>query len=366
MEGLQARLGAENVTFEGVGGPMMEARGLSSIFPMDDISIMGLGAILRKYGHLKARIRETAEAAVASGADALITIDLPEFCLRVAKAVKAQGDMRTVHYVAPTVWAWRPGRAKRMAAHVDHVLALFPFEPPYMEAAGMECDFVGHPVVTEPVATDADASAFRAAHGIGDAPLLMVLPGSRRSEVGMMLPILEDAVTRLTATRPDLRLVVPLAGPVADTVRAAVASWPGQPILVPPGTDSAEAMATKRAAFRAADVALATSGTVALELAASDTPMVVGYTMGWLSRQVIGRMLLTDTVNLVNLVSETRTVPERIGEACTGAALAEAMAGVLDDPSGQRAAMATTMQRLGQGGPAPGLRAADAVLSRLG
>ncbi len=366
MAGLKERLGEGNVAFHGVGGPLMAAEGLRSIFPMDDISIMGLGAILRQYGTLKARIRDTAEAAVKMRPDAVITIDLPEFSLRVAKQIKAAApDLRTIHYVAPTVWAWRPGRARKMARHVDHVLALFPFEPPYMLRAGMGCDFVGHPVVTEPVATGDAAAAFRAEHGIGDAPLLMVLPGSRRSEIANMLPILEGAVARIVAARPDLRIVVPLAGPVADPVRAAVADWPGMPVTLDPGTGSAAALAVKRAAFRAADTALATSGTVALELAAARTPMVVGYTMGWLSRQVIGRLLLTDTVNLVNLVSDTRVVPERIGTECTPEALADATLGVMDAPDAQAQAMALTLDRLGAGGLSPGLRAADAVLEAL-
>lgn len=367
MAGLKARLGAGNVSFFGVGGPLMEAEGLRSIFPMDDISIMGLGAILRQYGTLKARIRDTAEAAVKMRPDAVISIDLPEFSLRVAKQIKAAApDIQTIHYVAPTVWAWRPGRARKMARHVDHVLALFPFEPPYMQAAGMGCDFVGHPVVTEPVASVAEAAAFRAHHGLGaDAPLLMVLPGSRRSEIAAMLPILSDALTRICAARPGLRIVVPLAAPVAGPVRAAIADWPGAPIALDPGTGGAEALATKRAAFRASDAALATSGTVALELAAAGTPMVVGYTMGWLSRQIIGRLLRTDTVNLVNLVSETRVVPERIGAACTPEALSVATLAVLSDPGAQSAAMALTMDRLGAGGTPPGLRAADAVLGAL-
>ncbi|MFT5343988.1 MAG: lipid-A-disaccharide synthase, partial [Paracoccaceae bacterium] len=166
------------ITFEGVGGPMMMAQGLDSLFPMDELSIMGLAEVLPKYRHLKRRIAQTAAAVIAARPDVLITIDSPDFCLRVAKLVKAASDIRTVHYVAPTVWAWRPGRAVKMARVVDHVLALFPFEPPLMQAAGMDCDFVGHPVVAEPLATDAEIAAFRAAYDLGDAPVLLTLPGS--------------------------------------------------------------------------------------------------------------------------------------------------------------------------------------------
>ena len=133
-----------DVTFDGVGGPLMQSEGMDSRFPMDELSVMGLAEILPKYRALKSRIRQMADAIVATQPDILITIDSPDFCLRVARLVKAVSDIRTVHYVAPTVWAWRPGRAEKMARHIDHVLALFPFEPPYMQAAGMDCDFVGH------------------------------------------------------------------------------------------------------------------------------------------------------------------------------------------------------------------------------
>lgn len=173
-------------SFSGVGGPMMQAEGMDSLFPMDELSIMGLAEVLPKYLHLKRRIAQTAAAVIAARPDVLVTIDSPDFCLRVAKLVKAQSDIRTVHYVAPSVWAWRPGRAARMARVIDHVLALLPFEPPYMEAAGMDCDFVGHPVVAEPQATEAEAGDFRARHGIGEAPLLLALPGSRRGEVARL------------------------------------------------------------------------------------------------------------------------------------------------------------------------------------
>ena len=363
MDGLSTL--APGTRFEGVGGEGMLARGLESLFPMDEISIMGIVEILSQYRHLKRRIRETAEAVVAAKPDVLVTIDLPEFSLRVAKLVKEMSDIRVVHYVAPTVWAWRPGRAAKMAPHVDQVLALFPFEPPFMEAAGMRCDFVGHPVVTEPQATAEEAAAFRARHGIGEAPLLLVLPGSRRSEVGRLAPLFGEVLARHAAERPDTRIVVPAAGPVAAMVEEAVRGWPGAPIFLDPRT-AADAAAEKRAAFAAADAALAASGTVALELAAADTPMVVAYDMGWISRAIIQRMLVTDSVNLVNLVADTRVVPEFIGSECRPGPIDAALGAVLDDPGPQRAAMALTMERLGRGGPAPGLRAAQAVLDGLG
>ena len=156
MAGLES---LTDVTFDGVGGPLMQAEGLESRFPMDELSVMGLAEILPKYRSLKARVVQMAEAVLASQPDVLITIDSPDFCLRVAKLVKAKSNVRCVHYVAPTVWAWRPKRAEKMAAHIDQVLALFPFEPPLMEAAGMRCDFVGHPVVMDQIATEAEAAS---------------------------------------------------------------------------------------------------------------------------------------------------------------------------------------------------------------
>ncbi|MGR3497176.1 lipid-A-disaccharide synthase [Citreimonas sp.] len=351
------------VTFRGIGGARMAEQGLHSLFPMDEISVMGVVEILREYRSLKARIRETAEAVIAARPDVLITIDLPEFCLRVAKLVKARApDIRIVHYVAPTVWAWRPGRAAKMAPLVDQVLALLPFEPPYMEAAGIPCDFVGHPVVTDPQATEAEAAAFRAAHGI-DGPMALLLPGSRRSELARLAPVFAEVAARLHAARPDLRLVLPAASSVAEQVAALAAGLPGAPVVIDPREDPGGGR--KRAAFRAADVALAASGTVSLELAAADTPMVVAYDMSWLSRQIIGRMLRVDTVTLVNLVSDTRAVPEFIGANCRPAPIAASVLSVLKNPGAQREAMALAMDRLGRGGPPPGERAARAVLDRM-
>ncbi len=351
-----------DVRFDGVGGPMMQAQGLVSRFDMTELSVMGIAEVLPKYRALMARINQTAAAVLDTRPDVLITIDSPDFSLRVAKRVKAGSNIRTVHYVAPTVWAWRPGRAAKMARHIDHVLALFPFEPPYMQAEGMECDFVGHPVVAEPQATEVDAAAFRAEHGIGENPLILALPGSRRGEVSRLAQTFGDALTRVLSVHPSARVVVPCAAPVADLVTDLTRNWPGRPILIDPRRDGP---ADKRGAFRAADVALAASGTVSLELAASGTPMVIAYDMNWLSRQIIGRMLRVDTVTLVNLVSETRVVPEFIGERCRPDLISQGIVDVLAAPQAQKAAMALTMERLGQGGEAPGLRAARAVLARL-
>jgi lipid-A-disaccharide synthase len=364
MAGLKSLV--PDIRFDGVGGAKMQAEGLSSRFPMDELSVMGVAEIAPKYFHLKRRIRECAEAVLADPPDLLLTIDSPDFCLRVARLVKEKSDIRTVHYVAPTVWAWRPKRADKMAQVIDQVLALFPFEPPYMQRAGMECDFVGHPVVNEPIATQQETAAFRERHGIGDAPLLLVLPGSRRGEVSKLGPVFADVLARAKATHPELRMVLPAADHVVATVQEMVAGWPVASIVLDPrGIDPSTFAAEKRAAFGAANLALAASGTVSLELAASATPMVIAYDMHWLSRRIIKRMLLTDTVTLVSLVSETRIIPEFIAQDCRAELIAPAVSQVLETPQAQLNAMALTMQRLGKGGEAPGLRAARAILERL-
>ncbi|MCF6443226.1 lipid-A-disaccharide synthase [Nereida sp. MMG025] len=359
MDGL-ATLG-QQVDYQGIGGPLMQAQGLTSQFPMSELSLMGIAEILPKYMHLKRRIRETVDAVLAAQPDVLLTIDSPDFCLRVAKAVKAQSTIRTVHYVAPTVWAWRPKRAAKMAGVIDHVLALFPFEPPLMQAEGMGCDFVGHPVVAQPVATPEQVQSFRASLNLSpDAPLVLALPGSRRSEVSRLAPIFGQACRDILDAHPNAQVIVPAAPSVAALVQEVTQTW-SAPVCV---VDSADA-AMKRAAFGAADVALAASGTVSLELAAADTPMVIAYDMNWISRQIIGRMLLVDTVTLVNLVSETRAVPEYIGPDCQPAQISAAALRVLADPTAQHDAMAKTMKALGRGGQAPGVRAAQALLNAV-
>ena len=347
----------------GIGGEGMAAQGLESLFPMSELSLMGIWEILPKYRALKRRIAQTAQAVIKAAPDVLITIDSPDFGLRVARIVRAAAPgIRTVHYVAPSVWAWRPGRARKMAQVIDHVLAILPFEPPLMQAAGMSCDFVGHPVVSEPLASAADASAFRAAHAIAaDAPLVLCLPGSRRGEVARLGPRFDEALMRLRDRLPEMRVVLPTVPGVADMVDAMVRRWPTAPVVVQGESD-------KRAAFAAADLALAASGTVSLELAANGVPMVIGYDMAPVSRALIGLLLKTDTVTLVNLVSETRAVPEFLGRHCQPGPMANALLRLLDDPEAraeQLAAMDLTMQRLGRGGEPPGLRAARSVIAAV-
>ncbi|SEL66699.1 lipid-A-disaccharide synthase [Jannaschia helgolandensis] len=354
MRGL--RVLEPEIGIAGIGGPEMIAEGLQSLFPMEVLSVMGLSEVLPRLPDLFRRRDQAVDAITEMQPDALVTIDSPDFCLRVAsRARAATPTLRTIHYVAPSVWAWRKGRAAKMARSIDHVLALLPFEPPLMEAAGMTCDFVGHPVVSEPQATDAEIALFKAAQGDGIA---LVLPGSRRGEVSRLAPVFGRALEQLPK---DARVVVPTVPHLADMVRDLTRLWPGNPLVV---TDTAE----KRAAFGAATAALAASGTVSLELAASGTPMVIAYDMSWLSWQIISRMMKIDTVTLVNLVAEQKAVPEFLGPACLPGPVGTAFARLMSVPSErmrQAEALKLTMRRLGRGGEAPGLRAAKSVLAQV-
>lgn len=368
MQGLKAELG-ETVRFIGVGGPQMQAEGLDSLFPMEELSIMGIVEVLPKLFGLLRRVQETADFVLAENPDVMITIDSPDFCLRVAKKVKAsQPNFPTVHYVAPSVWAWRPKRAAKMARSIDHVLALLPFEPPYMEAAGMSCDFVGHPVVAEQQATPDEIAQFRVDIGVTAEPqILTLLPGSRAGEVARLGPIFRDVVERLRQDLPDLAVVIPSVGTrVADLQR--LFEGLDVHILDPRGMTVEKSEARKRACYGASAAALAASGTVSLELTAAGTPMVIGYRMNWLTGYLTKRALKISTVTLVNLVTDTRAVPEFLLTDCRADLIYPAVKDLLTSElhrEAQAASGARAMALLGKGGDAPGMRAARSVLGYL-
>lgn len=352
-----------DLSVHGVGGQDMQAAGLKSLFDMADLTVMGLSEVLPRLPLILRRIRQTADDIIARRPDVLITIDSPDFTLRVAARVRRSvPDLKVVHYVAPSVWAWRPGRAAKMARHVDHVLALLPFEPPYMEAAGMTCDCVGHPVAGRPVVSPGEVAAFREEQGL-QGPLFLLAPGSRRGEVRRLSPDFRAALELIRGRIPDLQVLCPVAETVQEQVRAALGDVPGIRFLSPDTDD-----ATKRRAFAAADAALCASGTITLELAAAGTPMVAAYRTTWLTAQIVRRVVQVNSANLVNLISERIVVPEFLQEFCTPEALADAVTRLLTDPSAAAAqtnAFDRVMHAMGRGGPAPEARAADAVLGFL-
>ncbi len=368
MHSLKSEYGGA-ISFIGVGGPLMMDQGLESIFPMDELSVMGIAEILPKMRQLLRRIKETATAIERINPTALITIDSPDFCFRVAKRAKTRmPTLRIIHYVAPSVWAWRPKRAAKMARFVNHVLALLPFEPPYMEAEGMSCDFVGHPITAEQQATDAEAMAFRAEVGMAnDAQLLTLLPGSRTSEVTRLGPVFREVVERLRKDYPNLMVVIPS---VAARVELTKKTFVGMDVTIldPSGLASKDAEDRKRICYKASDVALAASGTVSLELAAAATPMVIAYDMHWFTAFIKRRMVRVSTATLVNLLTDTNAVPEFLLEDCTAENIYHAVKNLLDSADARDAQLAVSamaMETLGKGDDASGNRAAKSVLTFL-
>lgn len=345
-----------SIRFAGIGGERMIAEGLETLFPLHELSLMGIAELLPKLPNLIRRLKQTAAEIRHRRPDVVVTIDAPDFCFRIAKRLKGSG-IPFVHYVAPTVWAWRPKRARKIAAFLDHLLALLPFEPPYFEREGLPCTFVGHSIV-EGGAASGDAGRFRAQHGIASGTrLLTVLPGSRRSEISRLLPDFKATLERLAPNHPGLVAVVPTVPHVRDTVAAEVAGWPVPVILVEGDQD-------KYDAFAASEVALAASGTVALELALARLPAVIAYRMHPVTVGLYRRFIRVKYANLVNIMLDRMLVPEFLQENCTPDNLAEAVGKLLDDPAAraeQRDGVAEVARWLGQGGPPPSERAADVV-----
>ncbi|WP_363349274.1 lipid-A-disaccharide synthase [Methylocystis echinoides] len=334
---------------EGVGGAAMAEQGLASLFPISDIAVMGLTPVLARLPKLVARIAQTACAVVAARPDCLVIIDSPDFTHRVARKVRrALPDLPIVNYVSPTVWAWRPGRAKAMRAYVDCVLALLPFEPEaHARLGGPRCLYVGHPLV-ERLDELEPAQSRR--------PSLLVLPGSRRAEIARMTPLYGEALELLMRGRDDLDVAIPVAPDMDAPLREALRSWPLAPRLI--------SQSEKFAAFRQARAALVTSGAATLELALAGAPMAVAYRVSGLESPL--RFLVTaPSIVLPNLIIGDKVIPEFIQEAATPRALADALAPLLDDTparAAQLAAFGRVRARLLEAGPHPSARAAAIVL----
>ena len=360
---LKKSLGEANVRFIGVGGTAMAAEGVVSPFDINQLSILGLFEGLMAYGKVVARVAETADLARREKPDIAVLIDSWGFTLRVAhKLRQIDPDLPLVKYVAPQVWASRPGRAKTLAASVDHLLAIHTFDVPFFEREGLATTFVGASALARNTAT-ADPGRLRAAIRAGaDDPILLMLPGSRPSEIRRVLPPFEEAVSLLRQQRPNLRIVVPAAPTVVDAVKASVATWPFPADLI-------EEQGLKFDAMAAATVALACSGTVTTELALAGCPVVVGYRIGEISFQILSRLVRTQYITLFNIAAGEAVAPEFIQHACTGPALAAAVAARLDDPAlraRQISAQNAALEKMGRGGPDPSIRAAEVVVELLG
>jgi len=360
---LMAALRAETngkIRFAGVGGEQMRANGLQSLFPIDELAVMGIFEVLPLILKVLRRVRETAAAAAALRPAALVTIDSPSFTLEVSDRLGGRGFPR-IHYVAPSVWAWKPWRARKLAHALDHLLALLPFEPPYFERHGLTTTVVGHPAVEVEV-TNPDVESFRARHDIpATAMLVCVLPGSRRSEVRHHEPVFAAALALLKQRFPDLHALVPTVSTVADQVTEAAKHWPVPALVL-------RQPAAKYQAFAAARAAIAVSGTVAVELAVAGLPAAIAYRVGPLSA-VVGRLLIKiKYASLINLLLDRSVQPELLQENCTAEKLADTLQTLMtdeDERSRIRASYDLALRKLGQGGEAPSRKAARTILSLI-
>jgi lipid-A-disaccharide synthase len=348
------------VRFAGVGGPQSEKQGLQSLFPMSDLSLMGVAEVLPHLPLLARRIRETKEAVLRLKPDAVVTVDSPDFTLRVAARLHGSG-IPVIHYVAPQLWAWRPGRARKLAAKIDHLMALLPFEVAFFEKYGVPCSYVGHPAIASG-AGRGDGPAFRARHHLpADATLLCVIPGSRPGEVHRMLPIFADALRLLQARHPNLHVVIPVVHNAEEAVREDIRDWPLPVLLL---TDLSE----RFDAFAASDAAMAKSGTVTLELALAGVPMAVGYRVSPVTAFIVRRLIKVEHASLANLLTRRAIIPEFIQENCTPQNLAETVEALLkpgEAREAQRAGFREVVEVLGDPEPPPSVRAARVVLELI-
>ena len=361
MKALIKKTGGK-INFHGVlGEKMLKAgskAGAISIFPMSDLSVMGLTEVLPKLPTIMGRIKQTVQEIAQTNPDVVITIDAPDFCFRVAKKIKKLNPhIPIVHYVAPSVWAWRPGRALKIAKFVDHLLCLLPFEPKYFSDVGLNATFVGHPVIESKIG-GGNGEDFRKRHSISEfAPLLMVLPGSRTGEISRLLPVFGETIGLLKNTYPELETVVVTLSTTHEKVLSVAKNWPVKTTIV--GEDE------KSDAFAASDVALAASGTVALELAMAELPSVIAYKMAPLTAFLAKRLIKARFANIVNLVLDRPAIPELLLENCNPDKLAVEISELFDSQNAranQRKAYLEAMTLLGLGTISPGNRSADVVL----
>lgn len=359
MRAIRAR--RPEARFAGIGGARMAELGFESLFPMHELALMGLAEVLPKLRQLKRRMAQTVADVTARRPDVIVTIDSPGFTLRLLKRIAPLGIPRA-HYVAPQVWAWREKRVRKYPGLWDKLLCLLPFEPEFFAGHGLAAEFVGHPVL-ESGADTGNADRFRQRHGLSpEAVPVILMPGSRVTEISRLLPIFAETLQRLAAQFPRLVPVMPVAASVAPRVLAAVEDWQEKPVLV-------TEVADKHDAFAAAAVALTKSGTSTLELALAGVPMVVTYKVNPITAAIVRRVVKVSYAAMVNLLAGREVVPELIQQTCTPERLTQEMVRLLESPDAaqaQRAAFTTIMDSLRPtSGKLPSEAAADAVLALL-
>jgi len=363
MAAIKKKLG-DDVEFSGVGGEAMEAQGLRSMFPLSDVAVMGPLAILKCLPRLVKRVYQAVDGVVAFAPDVVVIIDSPEFTHPIAKRIRKRlPDVPIIDYVSPSVWAWRPGRAKRMTRYIDHVLALLPFEPEaHARLGGPDCTYIGHSLserLDEIQRTDTSALAQRLSLK-KDTPTLSILPGSRPSEVSKLLNIFGDSLVELTSRIGAVNVIIPTVNSVAAMVEEGVREWPLIPHIV-------EGEADKFASFRLSDAALAASGTVTLELATAGTPMVVAYRVDAVAAKLMWLVKVSSFV-LPNLIIGRNAIPEFMQDDCTPEKLSSALYELLTDPGvrdAQVEALGQVQERLSLGAGTPSERAAGIVIGYI-
>ena len=352
------RASRPDLEFTGIGGPRMEELGFQSLFPMRDLAVMGLLEVLPKIRHLRRRLHQTIADIHARKPDVLVTIDSPGFTLRVLRKCP---EIKRVHYVAPQVWAWKPKRVRAFPGLWDRLLCLLPFEPQWFAERGVEGVFVGHPVL-ESGADKGDAARFRARHAISiDRPVLILMPGSRRSEVPRLLPVFGQTLELLAPRLHGLVPVLPVASAVAETVREATRGWRVKPVIVTELDD-------KHDAYAAASAALTKSGTSTLELALAGVPMAVTYRVNPITAAIARRMIKVPHVAMVNLLAGRELAPELLQEDCTPEKLAKTVERLVRDKAvaqAQRDGFGEVIASLRPPGMLPSYAAAEQVLQLL-
>lgn len=335
-----------DIRFTGVGGKKMMAEGLQSLFPMEELSVMGVAEILPRLYRIWRRLRETTAHVLSSKPDVLITIDSPDFCFRVAARVKKKDkSIPCIHYVAPSVWAWRPGRAKKIAGFLDHLLTLLPFEPPYFTEHGLAATFIGHPVV-ERVSNRGDGKRFRQKHGLKDTqPILTMLPGSRMSELDRLLDKFSETADNVLQKKHDAVIVIPTLRHLKPYIEKFFVGRGINPIVVDTEDEKFDA-------FAASMAAIAASGTVSLELALTDTPHIIAYKLSPFSAWLARYLVKVKHVNLINILQNREVVPELLLENCEPAPMSAALSKLVNETDArirQLAAFRDSLIKLGMG-----------------
>jgi lipid-A-disaccharide synthase len=359
MRALRKRTGGQ-VCFVGVGGREMAAEGVTSLYSIDELPIIGFSAIPRRLPRILRLMRFTAEAVVRKRPHVLVIIDSPGFTRGIARRVRAADPgIAIVEYVSPSVWAWRPGRARVMRRYIDHILALLPFEPEvHRRLGGPPCTYVGHPLAEQVEYLRPNAEERR--RRLAAPPVLLVLPGSRTGEIQRLLGIFANTVAMVRDRVGPLEVVLPTVAHLLDPVTQATAQWPVRPRIVVETAD-------KQAAFRVGTAALAKSGTVTLELALAGVPMVAGYKVSAIEYITVGRGIARrlPSIILTNLMLGENVVPEMLQHHCTAENLSRGLIPLLDDTPERRRQL-DAFSRLDAimeiGARTPAARAADIVL----